>query len=92
LRPVPDIILHMKRVQILFSVLLLGSLMASCQYQRANTIEQADYRKGNKLVYGVSPDSAAAQLKNTWPDKEGTAQRAEDIRLKILSLQGATHN
>lgn len=90
--PVSDNILLMKRVQAILSVLILGSLLASCAYQRANTIDQPDVRKNNKTVYGVSPDSAAAQLKNNWPDKEGTAERAENIRLKLLSLKGSTHN
>ena len=82
----------MKRVHTILSVLMLGSLLASCSYQKANTIEQADVRKNDKTVYGVSPDSAAAQLKQNWPDKEGVAQRAEDIRLKLLSEKGSTHN
>ncbi|MFT4032147.1 MAG: hypothetical protein QM669_06985 [Siphonobacter sp.] len=82
----------MKRVQTILSVLLVGSLLAACQYQKANTIEQADVQKGNKTVYGVSPDSAAVQLKDTWTEKEGVAQRAEEIREKLLGLNGSTHN
>ena len=65
----------------LFSILAL----ASCDYQKNNTIKQKDVREGDKYVYGVHPDSAAWQLKNKYTDKPETALRAEAIRQKLFA-------
>jgi hypothetical protein len=64
----------------LFCVLAL----ASCDYQKNNTIKQKDVREGDTYVYGVHPDSAAWQLKNKYTEKPETALRAEAIRQKMF--------
>jgi hypothetical protein len=73
-----------------FSVLLFAVaavLLASCDYQRTNVIEQKDVRQGDEWVYGVSPDSAARQLKNKYTANPDLEKRTNAIREK-LSKEG----
>ena len=70
-----------------FSVLLFAAatfLLASCDYQKTNVIEQKDVRHGDEWVYGVSPDSAARQLKNKYTPKPELEQRTNAIREKMF--------
>ncbi|WP_394994670.1 hypothetical protein [Emticicia sp.] len=70
-----------------FSVLLFAVAaisLASCDYQKNNVIEQKDARKGDDWVYGVSPDSAARQLKNKYTAKPELEQRTNAIREKMF--------
>ncbi len=74
-----------------FSVLLFAVAavsLASCDYQKTNVIEQNDIRKGDEWVYGVSPDSAARQLKNKYTANPDLENRTNAIREK-LSGKGA---
>jgi hypothetical protein len=74
-----------------FSVLLFAVAavsLASCDYQKTNVIEQNDIRKGDEWVYGVSPDSAARQLKNKYTEKPELENRTNAIREKF-SKEGA---
>jgi hypothetical protein len=69
-----------------FSVLLFAVAavsLASCDYQKNNVIEQKDVRKGDKWVYGVSPDSAARQLKNKYTANPELENRTNAIREKL---------
>jgi hypothetical protein len=74
-----------------FSVLLFAVAaisLASCDYQKTNVIEQKDVRQGDEWVYGVSPDSAARQLKNKYTANPDLENRTNAIREK-LSGKGA---
>lgn len=55
----------------------------SCDYQKQNKKDQKDLRENDKVVYGVHPDSAAAQLKNKYPSKPEVDARAAEIRAKF---------
>lgn len=73
-----------------FSVLLFAVAavsLASCDYQKTNVIEQKDVREGDEWVYGVSPDSAARQLKNKYTANPDLENRTNAIREK-LSKEG----
>ena len=59
--------------------------LSSCDYQKQNKIEQKDLREGDEVVYGVSPDSAAAQTKNKYPTKPEYDERTQKIREKLAS-------
>ncbi len=54
--------------------------IVSCDYQKNNTIKQKDFNEGNDYVYGVHPDSAAAQSKNTYDSKPELGAKANEIR------------
>ncbi|WP_234736014.1 hypothetical protein [Tellurirhabdus bombi] len=61
--------------------------LASCDYQKYNTIRQKDYRAGDKYVYGPGKDSAAVQSKYTYTARPELEQRTAKIREKLF---GAT--
>ena len=70
-----------------FSVLLFAVAtvsLASCDYQKTNVIEQKDLREGDDWVYGVSPDSAARQLKNKYTPRPELEKRTNAIREKMF--------
>jgi hypothetical protein len=71
-----------------FSVLLFAVVavsLASCNYQKNNVIEQKDVRQGDEWVYGVSPDSAARQLKNKYTANPDLENRTNAIREKLAN-------
>lgn len=71
----------MRKLSVLLFAVVAVSL-ASCEYQKSSNIEQHDVRKGDEWVYGVSPDSAARQLKNKYtanPDLEAKANKIREI-------------
>lgn len=74
----------MKRNIALLSTFLVLSLLNACTYQKSNKIEQSDYRDGDKYVYGVHPDSAAAQSKNVYTPKPELEARTAAIREKMF--------
>ncbi|AYQ33830.1 MULTISPECIES: hypothetical protein [Runella] len=78
----------MKRNFLKISALLLTVSLASCKYQKNNTIEQTDLRAGDEYVYGVHPDSAARQTKIKYTAKPELEQRTNAIREKLFG--GAT--
>jgi hypothetical protein len=75
---------NMKRKIVLLSTILVASLMSACTYQKSNNIDQDDYRAGDKYVYGVHPDSAAAQTKNVYTAKPELEARTAAIREKMF--------
>jgi hypothetical protein len=58
--------------------------LTSCDYQKNNHIEQKDVRAGDEWVYGVSPDSAARQLKNKYTANPELEKRTNAIREKLF--------
>ena len=60
------------------------ALLSSCEYQKFNHAEQKDVRAGNEWVYGVSPDSAARQLANKYPEQPEVEKRVNAIREKLF--------
>ena len=73
----------MNKKYLLGAFVVAMSLM-SCEYQKYNSINQKDVRTGNQYVYGVSPDSAARQLKNKYTEKPESQERADKIRAKFF--------
>ncbi len=66
--------------------------LASCDYQKNNTIRQADYRAGDfragyragdPEVYGTGKDSAAVQTKYKYTPNPELDKSAEKIRQKL---------
>ncbi len=74
----------MKRNTVLLGGILGITLMSGCTYQKSNNIEQSDYRDGDQYVYGVHPDSAAAQTKNVYKPKPELDARTAAIREKMF--------
>ncbi len=73
----------MRKLSVLLFAVAAVSL-ASCDYQKTNVIEQKDLREGDEWVYGVSPDSAARQLKNKYTAKPELEKRTNAIREKMF--------
>ncbi len=69
----------------IFGLLVIASVLISCDYQKQNKIEQKDLREGDEVVYGVHPDSAARQTKLKYASKPEYADRAEKIRAKMAN-------
>lgn len=84
----------MTRKHTLGLALALASALAltSCDYQKNNTIAQKDYRAGDEYVYGVHPDSAAAQTKNKYTEKPENEARAQKIREKLYGQKNNSGN
>lgn len=68
----------------LLPIVALAVTAFACDYQKNNTIKQKDVRKDDKYVYGIHPDSAAAQSKNTYTAKPELEVRANAIREKLF--------
>ena len=68
----------------LLSLVAILAVATSCDYQKNNTIKQKDVRKDDEHVYGVHPDSAAAQSKLTYTAKPELEVRANNIREKLF--------
>ncbi len=68
------------------SVLIVAVSLASCKYQKNNKAVQTDKRDGDTWVYGVHPDSAAAQskLKYAVVEADSLDQRTDRIRTKLF--------
>lgn len=75
-------------------IIVLASLsLASCDYQKNNTIRQEDFRKGDfragykagdAEVYGTGPDSAAVQSKYEYKPIPELEKRTQKIREKMF--------
>lgn len=76
-----------KNIFYLFAFLSIS--LASCDYQVNNTIDQPDVREGDEWVYGVHPDSSAAQLKNVYTEKPELEKKASEIREKLFGANGS---
>jgi hypothetical protein len=75
--------------------LLVGAVLslASCDYQKYNTIRQADYRAGDYSktykagdpeVYGLGKDSAAVQSRYKYTPNPALDTRTQKIREKLF--------
>jgi len=58
--------------------------LASCDYQRYNSIRQRDLRYGDQYVYGPHPDSAAIQSNYKYTARPELEQRTAKIRQKLF--------
>ena len=83
----------MKRVVYIGTLVLAGLSLASCDYQKYNTIRQEDYRRGDYRagykagdpeVYGTGPDSAAVQSKYEYKPRPELEVRTQKIREKMF--------
>ncbi|MEA5460090.1 hypothetical protein VB796_13625 [Arcicella sp. LKC2W] len=63
----------------------IALLATACNYQKNNTIKQADLNENDAYVYGVHPDSAARQTKNKYASKPESEIRANKIREKLFN-------
>lgn len=68
----------------LLPIVALAVTAIACDYQKNNTIKQKDVRKDDKYVYGIHPDSAAEQSKNTYTAKPELEVKANAIREKLF--------
>ncbi|CAG5073750.1 hypothetical protein DYBT9623_04903 [Dyadobacter sp. CECT 9623] len=59
------------------------ALLSSCEYQKYNHIEQSDVNKGDKEIYGVSPDSLPRQMSYKYDAQPELDTRVNDIRAKL---------
>lgn len=66
-------------------IIALVFVSMSCDYQKNNRMKQKDVQAGNEYVYGVHPDSAAVQSKNTYDAKPALEVKANAIRAKLFS-------
>ncbi|RIV27672.1 hypothetical protein DYU11_05040 [Fibrisoma montanum] len=58
--------------------------LASCDYQKYNTIRQSDYRGNDPYVYGPNKDSAAIQSKYKYTPNPALEERTQKIREKLF--------
>lgn len=58
--------------------------LASCDYQKNNTIRQKDVREDDPYVYGVHKDSAAVQSKYKYTAQPELEERTQKIREKLF--------
>ena len=83
----------MKRVAYMGLFVLAGLSLASCDYQKNNTIRQEDlrrtdfragYKAGDAEVYGTGKDSVAVQTKYQYTPRPELEQKAQKIREKLF--------
>ncbi len=92
----------MKRVRSIGLLAVAVVSLASCDYQKYNSIRQndyrlddfrPDYRAGDPEVYGAGRDSAAVQSKYKYTPNPALDARTQKIREKLFgastSQQGA---
>jgi hypothetical protein len=72
------------KIKNLLPVVALAFTAIACDYQKNNSIKQKDVRKGDEYVYGIHPDSAAAQSKLSYTAKPELEVRANAIREKLF--------
>jgi hypothetical protein len=72
------------KIKNLLPIVAVAFTAIACDYQKNNTIKQKDVRKDDPYVYGVHPDSAAAQTKNSYTAKPELEVRANAIREKLF--------
>lgn len=73
--------------------------LASCDYQKYNSVRQsdvrandyrADYRAGDAEVYGTGKDSAAVQSKYKYTPNPQLDERTQKIREKLFGTGSIT--
>jgi hypothetical protein len=91
----------MKRVLNIGLLALVVMSLASCDYQKYNSIRQADYRAedfrsdykaGDAEVYGKGKDSAAVQSKYTYTPNPELDAKAQKIREKLFGPRNTTQS
>jgi hypothetical protein len=65
-------------------IVAIGFSATSCDYQKYNSIRQADVRENDKYIYGVHKDSAAVQSKNKYTPRPELESRTQKIREKLF--------
>jgi hypothetical protein len=73
------------KLKSLLPVLAIALVATACDYQKNNRIKQKDVREGSEYVYGVHPDSAAAQSKIKYAAKPELEVRTNAIREKLFN-------
>jgi predicted small lipoprotein YifL len=75
--------------------------LASCDYQKYNTVRQADYRAndqsttfraGDEEVYGLGKDSAAVQTRYKYTANPNLDAKADKIRAKLYGKGNTTQS
>ncbi len=74
----------MKRALNIVGLVAAVGLLASCDYQKYNTIRQADVREGDTYIYGPGKDSAAVQSKYKYTPNPDLDARTQKIREKLF--------
>ncbi len=83
----------MKRVRTIGLLVVSVLLLASCDYQKYNTIRQtdvraedysSDYRAGDEEVYGLGRDSVAVQSRYQYTPNPALDARTQKIREKLF--------
>jgi hypothetical protein len=64
-------------------IVALGFGATSCDYQKYNSIRQADVRENDEYIYGVHKDSAAVQSKYKYTPNPNLEERTQKIREKL---------
>ncbi|GAB4026157.1 hypothetical protein [Spirosoma koreense] len=91
----------MKRVLTIGLLAVAVVSLASCDYQKYNTIRQADYRAddynpnyraGDPEVYGAGKDSVAVQTKYKYTPNPQLDAKAEQIRKKLYAPGNTTQS
>lgn len=89
----------MKRVLNISLLVVAVVSLASCDYQKYNSVRQndyraddyrADYRAGDPEVYGAGRDSAAVQSKYKYTPNPALDARTEKIRQKLFGTGSIT--
>jgi hypothetical protein len=73
------------KLKSLLPILAIALVATSCDYQKNNRIKQIDLNAGNEYVYGVHPDSAAAQTLLKYDAKPELEVKANAIREKLFN-------
>ncbi|MEY2793484.1 MAG: hypothetical protein RJA76_1476 [Bacteroidota bacterium] len=73
------------KLKSLLPVLAIALVATACDYQKNNRIKQKDIREGDEYVYGIHPDSAAAQSKIKYTAKPELEVRTNAIREKLFN-------
>ena len=83
----------MKRILSAGLLVAAGLSLASCDYQKYNTVRQSDYRvndyranyrAGDAEVYGTGKDSAAVQTQYKYTPNPDLDARTQKIRQKLF--------
>jgi hypothetical protein len=82
----------------IFALFVIALFVTSCDYQKNNSIGDAngdgqkDLRAGDPVVYGAGPDSVARQTKNKYASKPEYDERTAKIREKMFKTKGDGSN
>lgn len=89
----------MKRVLNISLLVVTVLSLASCDYQKYNTVRQmdyraedysADYRAGDPEVYGLGRDSVAVQSRYKYTPNPALDERTAKIRQKLFGTTASS--